>query len=65
MHNHIRLKRARLPGGQCPDHQLSGALFDSYRFGSEVKVNAKFASSLNELVNEIRIKKGKRARATV
>ena len=65
MHNHIRLKRARLPGGQRPDNQLSGALFDSYRFGSEVKVNAKFASSLNELVNEIRIKKGERTRATV
>src|ERR1700674_4232587 len=65
MHNHLRLKRARLPRGQCPDNQLSGALFDPYRFGSEMNVNAKFASSLNELINEIRVKKGKRTRATV
>jgi len=30
-----------------------------------MKVNAKFASSLDELINEIRIKKGQRARATM
>jgi hypothetical protein len=65
MHNHLRLNRASLPRGQCPDNQLSGALFDPYRFGSEMNVNAKFASSLNELVDEIRIKKGKRTWATV
>jgi hypothetical protein len=65
MHNHLRLKRASLPRGHCPDNQLSEALFDPYRFGSEMNVNAKFASSLNELVDEIRIKKGKRTWATV
>jgi hypothetical protein len=65
MDNHFRLKRARLSRGQCPDNQLSGTLFDSYRFGSEMNLNAKFASSLNELINEIRVKKGKRTRATV
>jgi hypothetical protein len=65
MHSHIRLKHARLSRGQCPDNQLSGVLFDPYRFGSEMNVNAKFASSLNELINEIRVKKGKRTRATV
>jgi hypothetical protein len=59
MHNHIRLKRTRLPRGQCLDNQLSGALFDLCRFGFEVKVYAKFASSLDELINEIRVKKGK------
>src|ERR1700682_6099675 len=65
MHNHIRLKRARFPRGQCPDNQLSGAFFNPYGFGSEMNVNAKFASSLNELIHEIRVKKGKRTRATV
>jgi hypothetical protein len=30
-----------------------------------MNVNAKFASSLNEQVNEIQVKKGKRTRATV
>jgi hypothetical protein len=47
------------------NNQLSGALFDPYRFGSAKNVNAKFASSLNELINEIRVKKDKRTRATV
>jgi hypothetical protein len=65
MHNHIRLKHARLPRSHCPDSQLSGALFDPYRFGSQMNINAKFASSLDELINEIRVKKGKRTRATV
>src|ERR1700681_343222 len=58
MHNHLRPKRTRLPRGQCLDNQLGGALFDRYRFGSEMNVNAKFASSLNELINQIRVKKG-------
>jgi hypothetical protein len=65
MHNHIRLKRALLPRGHCLDNQLSGALFDPRRFGFEMKVDAKFASSLNELINEIRVKKGKWTRATM
>jgi hypothetical protein len=65
MHNHIRLKGARLSRGQSLDIQLSGALFDPYCFGSETNVNAKFASLLYELVNEARVKKAKRARATV
>src|ERR1700730_13424084 len=65
MHNHIRLKHARFPRGQCPDDQLSGALFNPYCLGSEMNVNAKFTSSLNELIHEIRVKKGKRTRATV
>jgi hypothetical protein len=30
-----------------------------------MKVNAKFASSLDELINEIRVKKGKWTRATM
>jgi hypothetical protein len=60
MHNHIRLKHAHLPRSHCPDSQLSGALFDPYRFGSEMNVNAKFARSLNELINEIWVKKGER-----
>jgi hypothetical protein len=47
-----------------PDNQLSGALFDPYRFGSEMNVNSKFASSLNELIHEIRVEEGKRTRAT-
>ena len=65
MHNHIRLKHARLPRSHCPDRQLTGALFDSYRFGSQVNVYAKFASSLNEPLNEIRVEKGEWAQATV
>jgi hypothetical protein len=65
MHNHIRLKRTRLTRGQCLDDQLSGALFDPCRFGFEMKVNAKSASSLDELINEIRVKKGKWTRATM
>jgi hypothetical protein len=65
MHNHLRLKRARLPRGQCTDKQLTGALSDRNRFGFELNVNAKFTSPLNELINEIRVKKGKWARATV
>jgi hypothetical protein len=44
---------------------LSGALFDFYRLGSEMNVDAKFASLLNELINKIRVKKAKRTRATV
>jgi hypothetical protein len=65
MHNHIRLKRARLSRGQSPNNQLSGALFDASRFGFEMKVYAKFASSLYELINEIRVKKGKWTLATM
>jgi hypothetical protein len=65
MHNHIRLKRVRLPRGQRPNNQLSGALFDPCRFGFEMKVYAKFASSLDKLINEIRVKKGKWTRATM
>jgi hypothetical protein len=65
MHNHIRLKRGCLPSGQCLDNQLSRAFFDPYSFGSEMNVNAKVRSSLNQLVNEIRVEKGKRTRATV
>jgi hypothetical protein len=65
MHSHIRLKRARLSGGKCPDNQVSRVFFDPYRFGSEMNVNAKVASSLNQLIDEIRVKKGKRTRATV
>src|ERR1700681_1428295 len=65
MHNHIRLKRARLPKGQRLDNQLSGALLNRYRFGSEVNINTQFARALNQLIYEIRVKKGKRTRATV
>src|SRR4029077_15612637 len=65
MHNHLRLKRERLPRGQCTYKQLTGDLFDPYRFGSEMNVNAKFASPLNELITEIRVKRGKRRRPTV
>jgi hypothetical protein len=65
MHNHIRVKHARLSRRQCPDNQLSGAPFDPYRFSFQMKVNPKFASSLNELINEIRVKEGKRTRAAV
>jgi len=65
MHNHIRVKRTRLPIGQGLNNKLSGALFDPYRFGSETNVYAEFASPLNELINEIRVEKGKRTRATV
>jgi hypothetical protein len=65
MHNHLRLERARLSRGQCPNNELIGAPFDPYRFGSEMNVNAEFASSLNELIDEIRIKKSEMTRATV
>jgi hypothetical protein len=65
MHNHIRLKCGCLPSGQCPDNQLRRAFFDLYGFGSEMNVNAKVASSRNQLVNEIRVKEGKRTRPTV
>jgi hypothetical protein len=65
MHNHLRLKGARLSRGQSLDIQLSGALFDPYCFGSEMNVNAKFASLLYELANEVRVKKAKRAGSTV
>jgi hypothetical protein len=40
--------------------QMTADLFDPYRFGSEMNVNAKFARSLNELINEIWVKKGER-----
>jgi hypothetical protein len=65
MYNHIRLKHARLPRSHCPDSQLRGALFDPNRFGSQMNLNAKLASSLNQLINEIRVKKGERAQAAV
>ena len=65
MHNHLSLKGTRLSRGQSLDIQLSGAVFDSYCFGSEMNVNAKLASLLNKLINEIRVKKAKRAWATV
>jgi hypothetical protein len=61
MHHHIRLKCVLLSGGQPMDNQLSGAFFDSYGFGSETNVDAKFPSSLDELINEIRVEKRKRA----
>src|ERR1700693_5419598 len=35
MHNHIRVKRTRLPIGQGLNNKLSGALFDPYLFRSE------------------------------
>jgi hypothetical protein len=63
VHNHIGLKHARLLRSDCPDNQLTRALFGPDRFGSQMNVNAKFASSLNELINEIRVKKGKRTQA--
>jgi hypothetical protein len=47
------------------DNELSRALFDPCRFGFEMKVYAKFASSLDELINEIRVKKSKRTRAAM
>ena len=65
MHNHIRLKRARLPRGQRLDNQLSRALLNPYRFGSEMNVNTQFASALNQLIHEIRVKKRKGTWATV
>src|SRR6202162_213129 len=65
VHNHISLKHARHLASDCPDNQLTRALFDPDRFGSQMNLNAKFASSLNELINEIRVKKGKRTRATM
>src|ERR1700730_6959298 len=65
MHDQVRLKRGSVPRSRCSDNQLSGAPFDLYRFGSEMNVNTKFTSSLNELINEIRVKKGKGTRATV
>src|ERR1700719_1520819 len=65
MHNYIRLKRARLPRGQRLDNQLSRALLNPYRFGSEMNVNTQCASALNQLIHEIRVKKGKRTRTTV
>ena len=40
-------------------------IFDPYRFSSQMNVNAKIASSLNELINEIQVKKGEWAQATV
>src|ERR1700686_2817323 len=65
MNDHLRLKRARFPRGQGPDNYLPRTLFDPCRLCSEMNVNAKFASPLHELINQIRIKKGKRMRATV
>jgi hypothetical protein len=65
MYNHIRLKRARTPRGKCLDNQLSGALFDPCRFGFKMKVYAKFAGTLDEPINEIRVKKGKWTRVTM
>jgi hypothetical protein len=65
MHNHIRLKHARLSRSHCPDSQLTGALFDPDRFGCQMNVNAKFASPLNKLINEIRVKEDQWAQATV
>jgi hypothetical protein len=51
MHSHIRLKRARLSGGQGTNNQPTCVVFDPYRFGSETNVNAKVASSLNQLID--------------
>ena len=65
MHNHVRLKHARLPRSHRSDRQPSGTLFDPYRFGCQTDVNVEVAGSLNELINEIRIKKGKWSRAAV
>jgi hypothetical protein len=65
MHNHIRLKRARLPRAHCLDIQLRGTLFDAYRLGFQTKVYPKFAGSLNQLIDEIRVKKGKWASAAM
>jgi hypothetical protein len=65
MHYHLRLKRAPLPRRQCLDNQLSGALFDPYRFSSEMNFNAKFPSLLNKLINQVWVKQGKRTGATV
>jgi hypothetical protein len=65
MNNHVCLKRRRLPGGRCPHSQLTGTLFNSYRFGSKMKGYAEFASSLDKLINEIGIKKREGTLATM
>jgi hypothetical protein len=58
VHNHVRLKTDRLPTVGCPDDEFCGALFDSYRFGPKMKINAKFACSRNQLINQVWVKKG-------
>ena len=47
MHNHVRLKTNGIPEVGGPNDQFRRVLFDSYRFGPKMKVNAEFARSLN------------------
>jgi hypothetical protein len=62
MHNHVRLKIERLPTMRRPNDEFRGVLFDSYRFGPKMKLNAKFARSLNQLINQVWVKKGEGTR---
>ena len=48
-----------------PGQSTDRSFFDPDRFGSQMQLNAKLASSFDELINEIRFKTGKRTRATV
>jgi hypothetical protein len=50
-------------GGQRPDNQLGGDFFDTCSFGFEMKFYAEFASSLDQLIDEIWAKRGKWTRA--
>jgi hypothetical protein len=59
MHNHVRLKTDRRATVGCPDDEFRGALFDCYRFGFQMKVNAKFSGSLNQLINQVWVEIGK------
>ena len=63
IHSHTPL----LPSLQrpMPGHSTGRRSFRSLYFGFEMKVYAKCASSLDELINEIRVKKGKWTRAMI
>ena len=65
MHHQVCLKCALLTRSSGPDNKVAGTFLYPFRFGPKLNVNAKFASSLNELINEFRVKERKGPRAAV
>lgn len=56
MNHHVRLEFAFLTRGGGLNNQLTGAFFDAHDLGPELNVNAKLASSLHNLIDQVRVK---------
>src|SRR5260370_5572773 len=62
---HVCFKRAFLGCGRGPDAQAAGPFLYPFRLRPKLDINAQFAGSHYNLLNQVRIKKLKRTRPTV